>query len=57
MEKPLLSLEGETSAGDRVAGADFWRSREGTAVAYSSPAGRRVLSAHIQNRLPAIEVP
>lgn len=29
MEKPLLSLEGETPAGDRAAGADFWRDFKG----------------------------
>ena len=56
MEKPLQNLEGETPAGALVSGSDFWRSREGAAAAYSSHAGRRVLSARIQNLLPVIKV-
>ena len=56
MEKPLQNLEGETPAGALVSGPDFWRSREGAAAAYSSHAGRRVLSARIQNLLPALKV-
>ena len=56
MREPLLGLEGETAGGEVVSGAEFWSSRGGAASAYSSHAGRRVLAARIENRLPAIKV-
>jgi hypothetical protein len=57
MQDALLELEGDTSNGDVVRGADFWLAgAEGAAGSYSSNAGRRVLTAKLRGALPAIEV-
>jgi len=57
MQEALLELEGDTSNGDVVRGADFWLAGgEGAAGSYSSNAGRRVLTAKLRGALPAIEV-
>lgn len=57
LQEALLELEGDTSNGDVVRGADFWLAGgEGAAGSYSSNAGRRVLTAKLRGALPAIEV-
>jgi DGQHR domain-containing protein len=57
LEGALPMLEGDTSDGDVVRGADFWLTgREGAAGSYSGNAGRRVLTAKLRALLPAIEV-
>lgn len=57
IEEALLKVEGDTSTGDVVRGADFWLAgRDGAAGSYSSNAGRRVLTAKLKTFLPAIEV-
>ena len=57
MQQTLLDLEGDTSNGDVVRGADFWLAGgEGAAGSYSSTAGRRVLTAKLRSALPPIEV-
>jgi len=57
LQDALLELEGDTSNGDVVRGADFWLAGgEGAAGSYSSNAGRRVLTAKLRGALPAIEV-
>ena len=57
LQDALLELEGDTSQGDLVRGADFWLAGgEGAAGPYSSNAGRRVLTAKLRGALPAIEV-
>lgn len=57
LHKPLQEIEGENSTGDTVVGADFWRVAPlGAAGSFSSSAGRRVLVAKLQQRLPKIEV-
>lgn len=53
----LGQLEGENASGDTVSGLDFWRAAPlGAAGSYSSSAGRRVLVAKMQQRLPKITV-
>lgn len=53
----LDELEGENSSGDPVRGLTFWRAAPlGAAGSYSSSAGRRVLIAKLQQRLPKITV-
>lgn len=53
----LLEIEGENATGEPVSGLDFWRAAPlGAAGSYSSSAGRRVLIAKIQQRLPKISV-
>ncbi|MBY5579528.1 DGQHR domain-containing protein [Rhizobium leguminosarum] len=50
-------LEGENASGDPVSGLNFWRAAPlGAAGSYSSSAGRRVLIARMQQRLPKITV-
>jgi DGQHR domain-containing protein len=57
MRDPLEELEGDTSAGGIVTGADFWRAGpDGAAGQYSSNAGRRVLTAKIKGLLPDLEI-
>lgn len=57
LEVCLTEIEGDTSNGDVVRGADFWLAgRDGAAGSYSSNAGRRVLTAKLRSLLPAIEV-
>lgn len=53
----LEQLEGENASGDPVTGANFWRAAPlGAAGSFSSSAGRRVLVAKMQQRLPKISV-
>ena len=53
----LMQLEGENASGDTVSSMDFWRAAPlGAAGSYSSSAGRRVLVAKMQQRLPKITV-
>lgn len=54
---PLVELEGDTSTGGVVRGAEFWLAgAEGAAGSYSSNAGRRVLLAKLRSSIPDIEV-
>jgi DGQHR domain-containing protein len=51
----LEQLEGENASGDPVTGLNFWRAAPlGAAGSYSSSAGRRVLIAKMQQRLPKV---
>lgn len=53
----LEEVEGENASGDPVKGVTFWRAAPlGAAGSYSSSAGRRVLVAKMQQRLPKISV-
>lgn len=53
----LPELEGDTTSGEIVRGAEFWLGAgEGAAGSYSSNAGRRVLTAKLRAMLPPIEV-
>ena len=55
MDQALANLSGDTRAGSQVSGDDFWRSGEhGAAGAFSSSAGRRVLTARLRSGLPKI---
>lgn len=55
MQDVLEGLEGENGTGEPVVGLDFWRASQlGAAGSYSSSAGRRVLSAKLQQRLPRV---
>ena len=55
LEGPLLNLTGDNREGLNVSGSDFWLSGEkGAAGAYSSSAGRRVLTARLRSSLPKI---
>jgi DGQHR domain-containing protein len=57
LRETLLSLEGDTAAGEIARGADFWRTGpNGAAGSYSSNAGRRVLLAKIKGLLPKVQV-
>lgn len=50
-------IEGENATGDPVSGLVFWQAAPvGAAGSYSSSAGRRVLVAKMQNRLPKISI-
>jgi len=52
---PLENLSGDTTEGLQVSGSDFWISGpRGAAGAYSSSAGRRVLTARLRALLPKI---
>ena len=51
----LANLSGDTRQGGQVSGEDFWLSGEqGAAGAFSSSAGRRVLTARLRSGLPKI---
>ena len=51
----LVTLSGDTREGLQVSGEDFWLSGEqGAAGAFSSSAGRRVLTARLKSGLPKI---
>jgi len=51
----LVTLSGDTREGLQVSGEDFWLSGEqGAAGAFSSSAGRRVLTARLRSGLPKI---
>ncbi len=53
----LEQIEGENASGDPVTGVTFWRAAPlGAAGSYSSSAGRRVLLAKMQHRLPKISM-
>ncbi len=55
LHEALEQLEGENASGDPVNGLNFWRAAPlGAAGSYSSSAGRRVLIAKMQQRLPKI---
>ena len=55
LEQALMDLSGDTRAGSQVSGEDFWLSGEhGAAGAFSSSAGRRVLTVRLKNGLPKI---
>lgn len=55
LKTALENLQGDDSSGALVTGGDFWRTApRGAAGSYSSSAGRRVLIAKIQSRLPKI---
>lgn len=57
LEDVLPELEGDTTSGGVVRGAQFWLGAgEGAAGSYSSNAGRRVLTAKLRAMLPPIEV-
>jgi DGQHR domain-containing protein len=57
LREALEGVEGENASGDLVIGLDFWRAAPlGAAGSFSSSAGRRVLLAKIQHRLPRISV-
>lgn len=57
LEDVLHELEGDTTSGEPVRGADFWIAGSGGAAgSYSSSAGRRVLTAKLKALLPDIEV-
>ena len=57
LQDSLMQLDGENASGDSVSGLDFWRAAPlGAAGSYSSSAGRRVLVAKMQQRLPKITV-
>ncbi len=52
----LTQQQGENNAGEPVSGVDFWASApKGAAGSYSSSAGRRLLTAKMQQLLPHIE--
>lgn len=58
LSKTLANLSGDTRGGFQVAGEEFWRSGEhGAAGAFSSSAGRRVLTARLKSQLPRIGGP
>ena len=51
----LVDLSGDNRVGSQVSGEDFWLSGEhGAAGAFSSSAGRRVLTARLRSGLPKI---
>lgn len=53
----LEQVEGENASGDPVVGGNFWRAAPvGAAGSFSSSAGRRVLVAKMQQRLPKISM-
>ena len=55
LKNSLEQLEGENASGDPVSGTNFWRAAPlGAAGSFSSSAGRRVLLAKMQQRLPKI---
>ena len=55
MEEALVNLVGDTREGLQVSGEDFWLSgQHGAAGAFSSSAGRRVLTARLKSGLPRI---
>lgn len=55
LEPALIGLYGDTREGLQVSGEDFWLSGEkGAAGAFSSSAGRRVLTARLRSVLPKI---
>ena len=55
LSEPLANLSGDTSEGYQVSGDDCWLSGVNGAVgAYSSSAGRRVLTARLRAALPRI---
>ena len=55
LSEPLLNLSGDATAVGQVSGEDFWLSGEhGAAGAFSSSAGRRVLTARLKSSLPRI---
>ncbi len=55
MTQSLVNLSGDTGSGTQVSGDDFWLSgKQGAAGAYSSSAGRRVLTARLRSGLPKI---
>ena len=55
MERALTDLIGDTRDGHQVSGDEFWLSgRQGAAGAFSSSAGRRVLTARLKVGLPKI---
>jgi DGQHR domain-containing protein len=57
LREALEQVEGENATGDPVSGVTFWRAAPlGAAGSYSSSAGRRVLLAKMQHRLPKISV-
>ncbi|RYE10804.1 MAG: DGQHR domain-containing protein [Hyphomicrobiales bacterium] len=57
VRKAVEQLEGENASGDPVSGLNFWRAAPlGAAGSFSSSAGRRVLIAKMQQRLPKISV-
>lgn len=50
-------IEGENATGETVTGIVFWQAAPiGAAGSYSSSAGRRVLVAKMQQRLPKISI-
>ena len=55
LEVPLTDLSGDNRVEGQVSGEDFWLSGEyGAAGAFSSSAGRRVLTARLRSGLPKI---
>ena len=58
LEQVLDRLQGESQNGDPVGGEDFWliAPRGGAVGAYSSSAGRRVLTAKLVSLLPEMDV-
>ena len=55
LEETLLNFSGDNRVGTQVLGEDFWLSGEhGAAGAFSSSAGRRVLTARLRSGLPKI---
>ena len=55
MESAMINLTGDTREGLQATGEEFWLSgRHGAAGAFSSSAGRRVLTARIKSGLPRI---
>ena len=55
METALVNLTGDTREGFQATGEEFWLSgQHGSAGAFSSSAGRRVLTARLKNGLPKI---
>ena len=57
LDRPLTELQGDNREGSPVQGSDFWLAGlHGAAGSFSSNAGRRVLLAKLQHRLPPIEV-
>ena len=58
LEHTLPNLSGDNRGGFQVSGEDFWLSGEhGAAGAFSSSAGRRVLTARLRSGLPKIGGP
>ena len=54
----MATLSGDTRGGFQISGEDFWLSGEhGAAGAFSSSAGRRVLTARLRSGLPKIGGP